>query len=86
MTWLTRTPLAVVQAYVEMLDGLHAEEAMNASTAVAVGTGSLKKGQGRSQWSRWERAARGPARVARAASPANTRAMGIGYREVKRGV
>lgn len=40
--WLTIVPVRLVRAYLHMLPRLAAEETLDASTAVGLGTGSLK--------------------------------------------
>lgn len=84
MTWLAKTPLAIVNAHAAMLDRLKAEEALLASTVTAVGTRTLKRQQVRAHLTRWERIARARRRAAQPATPAALQGLGIGQRTVRR--
>ena len=83
MTWLAKTPLAVVRAHVAMLERLTAEEALLGTNVAAVGRAlDLEEGEWvRRQMAQWTRAA-GVARPAKAATPADLSAIGIGFTEV----
>lgn len=50
-------PTSVLNAYAEQLPRLSAEESLLAAQRVAVGSGSLKKGEGRRVAAGWERTA-----------------------------
>jgi hypothetical protein len=85
MTWLKRTPQAVVRAHVEMVERLQAEEAQGLAEVCAVGR-ALEQGD----WiprllSRWRRVI-GGVQVAKGATPGDLSAMGIGFKEVRAGV
>jgi len=85
MTWLTRTPLVVVNAHAAMLDRLMAEEALLGSTITAVGTRTLKREKSRAHLLRWERMARPrQQRASRPATPTTLQALGIGQRAARR--
>ena len=57
-------PVPLLESYINELASLEAGELMEFATAVAVGTGSLKKGQGKRIMDRWERTAnRGTHRI-----------------------
>lgn len=76
MTWLGDTPQEVVGAHIEMMQRLQAEEAMNASTEIAMGR-TLKAS--RRTWDAWKRAA-APRRAAKRATAADLVSVGIGVR------
>ncbi len=84
MTWLEKTPICLVQAHVEMMGRLEAEEALTGVDVVGVGSGAGKSDTRRSRIRSWERAARGSGRPT-AATPDGLKAAGIGMRVVKRG-
>jgi hypothetical protein len=83
MMWLAATPRCVVNAHLEMLGRLQAEELLGAATATGCGSG-LKPGRWiRRQMARWRRAARGRVR-ATPVRAGDLRGLGIGLRTVKR--
>jgi len=78
--WLTRVPLALVRAHVEMLPRLQAEESLLTARRVAVGSGSMSSKDARSTQADWLRTIEPhTARARQKASPADLAAMGIGY-------
>lgn len=80
MTWLSKTPQAVVKCHVEMMERLSAEEALEGTAVAGVGRG-LEPGEwGQRQLSRWQRAADRSQRNVTAATPAVLASMGIGLR------
>lgn len=88
MQWLRDIPLCVVNAHVEMLPRLDADEALARANSTGVGAG-LKPGDWvTDQIAEWERTANGgrrPRRAAAKASPAALQSIGIGLQVVKRG-
>ena len=83
MTWLSETPQAVVQAHLDMLDRLKAEEAMTAATATAIGSRGMKSGAWMSrQWQKWRASAFAGVRAVKATAT-DLRGIGIGVRVVK---
>lgn len=80
-------PLPLLDAYAVNLPRLAAEESLTAAERIAVGTGSLRKGEGRRIAHAWQRAADQRAPVIRpkgaAEYAAHMAAMGIGIRKVK---
>ncbi len=84
MTWLSGTPQTVVQAHLDMLNRLRAEEAMATATATAIGSRGMKPGAWISrQWQAWRRAATASVRAVKA-SPSDLRGIGVGVRVVKK--
>jgi len=57
LTWLTRTPLALVRACARMLPKLEAEEALDAVTRLTVGVGRLPARELRRVVDSWQRSA-----------------------------
>jgi hypothetical protein len=57
MTWLARTPLAVVRACLDMLPRLEAEESILAVNRTAVGSGTARRDRAQQVTRSWERAA-----------------------------
>jgi hypothetical protein len=85
MSWIAETPQCVVQAHLDMLERLMAEEAMQRSTETSLG--SRLKSDAKT-WNAWSRAAEGPRRAPARKGPPNPAAlaaMGIGFKKVKRG-
>ena len=85
MTWLDRTPRAIVRACLLMLPRLQAEESLLTSQRIAVGTGSMKSADSRQITSGWIRAMRnqGTSMAPGPSSKASIRAFcangGMGY-------
>ena len=80
MAWLSGTPQVVVQAHLEMLNRLRAEEAMASATATAIGSRGLKPGGWMTrQWHAWRRATTAGVRAVKA-SPSDLRGIGVGVR------
>jgi uncharacterized protein YmfQ (DUF2313 family) len=85
MTWLTKTPLAVVRAHQQMLGRLMAEEALHTLNVSAIAhTSNVDPDDRRDLVGRWERAAQGGRPRAAHVSAGDLREMGIGVR-VKKG-
>jgi hypothetical protein len=81
-------PAPLLNAYAAQLPGLVAEESLLAATRVAVGSGSLRKGEGRRLMATWSRTAgqghpaprpKGPAEYA-----ARMAVMGIGVKRTRK--
>ena len=84
MTWLAKTPHVVVQAHLEMLNRLKAEEAMGTATATAMGSRGLKPGGWMTrQWRAWRDAATSGVRAVKA-SATDLRGIGVGVRVVRK--
>jgi hypothetical protein len=81
MTWLTRTPLAIIKVCVAMMPRLQAEESLSAVERTAIGSGSLKTSDAHAITRRWARTASGREQIERL-SPAGLQAIGIGYQIV----
>lgn len=81
-------PTLLLNAYAANLPRLAAEESLIAAQRVAVGTGSLKKGEGRRIAEDWQRLTAHRRPVVRPKDEAMYRAqiagMGIGVRKVKK--
>lgn len=78
--WLTSIPFALIRACVTMLPRLQAEESIRATQHVAVGTGSLERGDSQRITDRWAAAAQpNGRRPPRQTNPATLAAIGIGY-------
>lgn len=81
-------PLLLLNAYAERLPRLTGEESLQFAERIAVGTGSLKKGEGRRIASGWQRMAEQHRPVVRPKDEAMYRAqmagMGIGIKKVKK--
>lgn len=77
-------PTAMLTAYAEQLPRISAEESLLFAERVAVGTGSLKKGEGRRVASRWTKLADQRRPVFRPSTPEVYRAqmssLGIGVK------
>lgn len=58
MTWLTKTPMCVVNAHVAMLNPLTAEESRSAASVVGVGHAMKPGDWARKQIAEWDKAAR----------------------------
>jgi hypothetical protein len=85
MTWLERTPVAVLDALVAMMPRLEGNEARTASTVVGVGHSYRPGSWAKRQLTDWNRTADG-GRSARKAPPATDLAgIGIKLTEVSRG-
>ncbi len=84
MTWLARTPIAVVQAHAAMVDPLLAEDSMSATTAALIGSGRMSRERARAQLARWKRLSSAGAGAPPPATPGALRAAGIGRKKVKR--
>ena len=85
MTWLAGTPQVVVEAHLEMLNRIKAEEAMSAATETLIGMRGLKPGGWvPRQWRAWQHAAADGARAIKATAT-DLRGIGVGVRVVKRG-
>lgn len=86
MTWLARTPIAVVNAMVEMLPVLQAEESLSRCSETAVGSGTAGK-DAKKTINAWKKIAdRGGDKASRPkATPTMLGAVGVGYRVVKKG-
>lgn len=67
-------PIAVLNAYVAMLDRLRAEDSMRQATVLAVGTGVMDKKDRREIVRGWEKEAN-PERVSRKLTPQERAAM-----------
>jgi hypothetical protein len=81
-------PTPLLNAYAEQLPRLSAEESLLAANRIAVGTGSLRKGEGRRIAAGWQRAMgqrvpsvrpKGPGEYA-----AHMAGLGIGIKRVKK--
>ena len=83
MFWLTECPSALVQAHLEMLPRLVAEEALRASTTTGMGAGTKPGSWIGRQRSAFERLARGSQATAKATA-ADLRSIGIGLRKAGR--
>jgi hypothetical protein len=82
MTWLSRTPIAVVRAMTQMKDRLEAEESLTTATRVSMGSGTMKSADAaRRQLRQWQRAAQ-PSRRPVKASPAVLAMIGVGIKRV----
>lgn len=83
-------PTPILNAYAEQLPRLSAEESLLSANRIAVGTGSLKKGEGRRVVAGWSRQVDDRRSVVRPKGPseyaAHMAAMGIGVKreQVKR--
>jgi hypothetical protein len=81
-------PTPILNAYAAQLPRLSAEESLLAATRVAVGSGSLKKGEGQRIQHQWSKAAEQGAPVVRSTGPAQYAAhmagLGIGVKKVKK--
>ena len=85
MDWLERVPQALVEAHLDMIDGLKAEDAMSLATATAIGGRGLKHGSWMSnQWRSWGRSALARTRPVKA-TPGDLGAIGVGVRVKSRG-
>ena len=80
-------PVPLLSAYIESLSRLTAEESLVAAERVAVGTGSLKRGQGKQIAGQWSRATGQTRHVLRPSSKEAYRAQmamaGIAVKAVK---
>jgi hypothetical protein len=83
MTWLARTPTALVQACATMLTRLDAEEASQAANRVAMGSGTMSAESQRETARAWARASHAEP-VRERATAARLRQTGIGMRRVAR--
>jgi hypothetical protein len=81
-------PTPILNAYAEQLPRLSAEESLLFANRIAVGTGSLNKGEGRRIASGWQRIAGEHRAVVRSKGPgeyaAHMAALGIGVKREKR--
>jgi len=81
-------PTPILNAYAEQLPRLSAEESLMAATRTAVGTGSLKKGEGRRITAGWTRGTDQPRLAMRPKGPAeyeaHLAAMGIGVKRERK--
>jgi hypothetical protein len=91
MTWLGKTPIAVIRACQRMMPRLEARDALRQVYRGAVAAGRVEKPTSDRLMDEWERAAnptpaaRTPAKpVRRQVNPSGMRRLGIGVRTVKR--
>lgn len=81
-------PTPILNAYAEQLPRLSAEESLTDATRIAVGSGSLKKGEGHRIQQGWHRVAQQAAPVVRSKGPgeyaAHMAGLGIGVKKVKK--
>ena len=81
-------PTPILNAYAEQLPRLTAEESLLAANRTAVGTGSLKKGEGRRVAASWQRLAGEHRAVVRSKGPgeyaAHMAALGIGVKKERK--
>jgi hypothetical protein len=85
MVWLTEIPACVVQAHVEMLPRLIADESLRRASEAAVGNGIEPGTWIKDQLAAWERTSAGGRRggtPAAKVNPAVLQAMGIRMQEV----
>lgn len=80
-------PVPLLSAYIDNLPRLTAEESLVAAERIAVGTGSLRKGQGKQIAGQWQRATGQTRQVLKPSSKEAYRAQmamaGIGVKLVK---
>jgi len=81
-------PTPVLNAYAEQLPRLSAEESLLAANRIAVGSGTLKKGEGRRIASSWQRLVGEQRVTVRSTGPAeyaaHMAALGIGVKKERR--
>ena len=74
---MSAAPIALLRSYAEVLPRLQAEETLDRAASVALGSGTMKKGQAASMRQRLERQIRGPQWRPKPARPDQLAAMGI---------
>jgi len=75
--------VGIVRRYAERMPQLQAQEALRMSAAVALGSGTMKKGAAQSLRAEWMKAAREGRERVSAKDPQKLAAMGIRLQKVK---
>jgi hypothetical protein len=83
--WAFETPWALVLAHLRMIPVLRAEEALHASSTVALGSGTLKRADAKQLQRTWERQTGRSRRRRATVDPAAVQALGIGINDTKGG-